>query len=53
MLFLTKLQENCKSLSDKVAIKYLLPDRTEQLTYGQLEACVQQTMAYLQSEALG
>ena len=49
MLFLTRLQQHCYTLPDKIAIEYLLPDRTETLTYEQLEACVQQAMAYLQT----
>ena len=49
MLFLTKLQQHGRINPDKLAIEYLLPDRTEALTYGQLEQTVQQTMAYLQA----
>jgi malonyl-CoA/methylmalonyl-CoA synthetase len=49
MLFLTKLHQYSCTNPDKLAIKYLLPDRSETLTYGQLEAIVQQTMDYLQS----
>ena len=47
MLFLSRLQENCCSQPDKIAIEYLLPGGTETVSYGQLEATVQQTMAYL------
>jgi len=49
MLFLTKLSQYSGINPEKMAIDYLLPDRTETLTYGQLESTVQQTMAYLQS----
>ena len=49
MLFLTRLQENCSALAGKIAIEYVLPEGTETVSYGQLEARVQQTMAYLQS----
>ncbi len=52
MLFLTKLQQHGYIQPDKVAIDYLLPDRTETVSYGQLEAHVQQTMAYLQALGL-
>jgi len=48
MLFLTKLQQHSQTYADKIAIEYLLPDRIETLTYAELEACVQQTMAFLQ-----
>ena len=47
MLFLTRLQHFCQTQPDKIAVEYLLPDGPEILTYGQLEAAVQQTMAYL------
>ena len=49
MLFLTKLQQHGRNQPDKIAIDYLLPDRTETVSYGQLEAHVQQTMGYLQA----
>jgi len=52
MLFLTKLQGYGRTHSEKIAIEYLLPDRTETVTYAQLEAHVRQTMAYLQSLGL-
>ena len=49
MLFLTRLREHSHTHAGKIAVEYLLPERTETLTYGQLEANVQQTMAYLQA----
>ncbi len=49
MLFLTKLNQYSRTNPNKLAIEYLLPDRIETVTYGQLETNVQQTMAYLQS----
>ncbi|NCF69928.1 MAG: AMP-binding protein [Chloroflexi bacterium] len=52
MLFLTKLQHHGRTHAHKTAIDYLLPDRQECVTYGQLEAHVQQTMAYLLSLGL-
>jgi malonyl-CoA/methylmalonyl-CoA synthetase len=52
MLFLTKLQQYGRSQPDKIAMDYLQAERTETVTYGQLEAHVQQTMAYLQSLGL-
>ena len=52
MLFLSRLQQYSYTQPDKIAIEYLLPDRTETLSYGQLEATVRQTMAYLQSLGL-
>ena len=53
MLFLTRLQENCRTYADKIAIEYLLPGHTEALTYGHLETAVHQTMAYLQALGVG
>ena len=49
MLFLTRLQENCRNYNDKIAIEYLLPQGAETIRYGELETAVLQTMAYLQS----
>ena len=49
MLFLTRLQDNCRTYNDKLAIEYLLPEGAERVRYGELETAVQQTMAYLQA----
>src|SRR5258706_11674048 len=49
MLFLNQLKQNCEIYANKPAIEYILPDRCDTVTYGQLETAVQKTMAYLQS----
>lgn len=49
MLFLTRLHQRCTIQPDKLAIEFLKPDGSQEVTYGQLESTVQQTMAYLQS----
>lgn len=47
MTFLHTLVENCRRLSDKVAIEMLGPDETA-VTYGELEQNVQRSIRYLQ-----
>jgi malonyl-CoA/methylmalonyl-CoA synthetase len=53
MTFLVQLQENCRVHAGKVAVEFLPPPGrfadTEQVTYGDLEVQVQQTMQYLLS----
>lgn len=50
-MFLDRLQKNCRAYAGKVAMEFLArPGRAEeavQVTYGELEARVQQTMHYL------
>ncbi len=48
MLFLTRLYHTCHSHADKIALEFIEPGQSRPLSYGQLEAAVQQTMAYLQ-----
>jgi malonyl-CoA/methylmalonyl-CoA synthetase len=47
MLFLKQLQDNCQRYADKLALELQDAQHTETVTYGQLEALVQRTMAYL------
>ena len=47
MLFLTKLQQICEMQPEKLALEFLHPEQAEQITYGELEQCVQQTMYFL------
>src|SRR5688572_19895132 len=49
MLFLNRLQANCQTYVDKTAIEFQHQQHSETITYGQLEATVQKTMAYLQT----
>jgi malonyl-CoA/methylmalonyl-CoA synthetase len=49
MLFLNRLQQNCQIYADKTAIEFQHSQNSEMIAYGQLEAVVQKTMAYLQT----
>ena len=49
MLFLTKLHSHCQTHAEKTAIEFRKPHGVENISYGQLERSVQDTMAYLQS----
>lgn len=54
MTFLDRLAANCEQYADKVALEFLAADGSgrHQVTYGELETAIRQTIAYLKEKGV-